>query len=57
MNYEIVSLKEKKVEGVTARIKNSDESMISTIGSLWEKFYEGKVCDTIKNKVNYVITL
>lgn len=52
MNYEIVSLAEKIVVGVSATTGNSDPKMASTIGGLWEKLYQGGVGQTIKNKVN-----
>ena len=52
MEYEIVNLKEMKIEGVSARTKNSDPDMPSIIGSLWDKFYRGGVYEGIENKEN-----
>lgn len=58
MNYEIVTLEEKKIVGVSAKTGNQDPQMSTIIGSLWEKLYQGGVYPTIKNKVNeYAIGL
>lgn len=58
MNYEIVTLAEKIVVGVSATMGNSDPNMGKTIGGLWEKLYQGGVNAAIKNKVNkYAIGL
>lgn len=58
MNYEIVTLKEKIVVGVSAVTGNDDPNMGNVIGGLWEKLYQGGVCTAIKNKVNeYAIGL
>lgn len=40
MEYEIVNLKGMKIEGVSARTKNSDPNMPVVIGSLWDKSIE-----------------
>lgn len=58
MKYEIVSLKEKIVVGVSAITGNNDPNMGKAIGGLWEKLYQGGINKTIKNKVNeYAIGL
>lgn len=58
MNYEIVTLKEKIVVGVSATTSNNDPKMGEIIGGLWEKLYQGGVNAAIKNKVNeYAIGL
>ncbi|MCR3757458.1 GyrI-like domain-containing protein [Clostridium felsineum] len=58
MKYEIVSLKEKIVVGVSAITGNDDPNMGKAIGELWEKLYQGGINKTIKNKVNeYAIGL
>ncbi|URZ08622.1 GyrI-like domain-containing protein [Clostridium felsineum] len=58
MKYEIVSLKEKIVVGVSAITGNDDPNMGKAIGGLWEKLYQGGINKTIKNKVNeYAIGL
>ncbi len=58
MNYEVVSLKEKIVVGVSATTSNNDPKMGEIISGLWEKLYHGGVNAAIKNKVNeYAIGL
>lgn len=58
MNYEVVSLEEKIIVGVSATTGNSDPEMGKIIGGLWEKLYQGGVYPAIKNKVNeYAIGL
>ena len=52
MNYEIVTLAEKTVVGVSAVTGNNDPKMGEVISGLWEKLYQGGVNPTIKNKVN-----
>lgn len=52
MEYEIVNLKGMKIEGVSARTKNSDPNMPVVIGSLWDKFYRGGIYEGINNKTN-----
>ena len=39
MDYEIVTLPEKKAAGITARTNNHAPDMGSVIGGLWERFY------------------
>ncbi|URZ03045.1 GyrI-like domain-containing protein [Clostridium felsineum] len=58
MKYEIVSLKEKIVVGVSAITGNDDPNMGKTIAGLWEELYQGGINKTIKNKANeYAIGL
>lgn len=58
MNYEVVNLEEKILVGVSAITSNDDPNMGKIIGGLWEKFYQGGINETIKNKVNeYAIGL
>ncbi|SMP65169.1 GyrI-like domain-containing protein [Anoxynatronum buryatiense] len=52
MNYQIVTLAEKTVVGVSAVTGNNDPKMGEIISGLWEKLYQGGVNATIKNKVN-----
>ena len=58
MNYEIVTLEEKIVVGVSATTGNGDPEMGNIISDLWVKLYQGGVNAAIKNKVNaYAIGL
>ena len=58
MNYEIVTLAEKKLVGVGAKTGYNDPKMGETIGGLWTKLYQSDVHGSIKNKVNeYAIGL
>lgn len=58
MNYEIVTLEEKIVAGVSATTGNNDPDMGKIISGLWEKLYQDGINATIKNKVNeYAIGL
>lgn len=58
MNYEIVSLNEKMIVGVSTTTSNEDPKMGEKIGKLWMDLYEGGVNAKIKNKVNeYAIGL
>lgn len=52
MDYEIVELKEKKVIGLTARTRNSDENMAQVIGGLWQRFFGEEIYQAIENKQN-----
>ncbi len=52
MDYEIVSLEQKTVVGVSAITSNNDPKMSEVIGGLWEKLYQGGVSISIKNKLN-----
>lgn len=58
MKYEIVTLQEKIIVGVSANTSNNDPEMGRIIGGLWEKLYQGGVNALIKNKANeYAIGL
>ncbi|WMJ75937.1 MULTISPECIES: GyrI-like domain-containing protein [unclassified Sedimentibacter] len=58
MKYEIVNLEEKILVGIGASTSNNSPKMGEVIGGLWEKFYQGGIAQTIKNKVNsYAIGL
>lgn len=52
MEYEIVTLEEKIVKGISARTNNTSPDMGKVIGGLWERFYQGGVCASIANKKN-----
>lgn len=52
MNYEIVTLDEKIVTGISARTNNTDPNMGMVIGGLWNKFYQDGVYASINNKAN-----
>ncbi|MDK2808882.1 MAG: hypothetical protein PWP24_1619 [Clostridiales bacterium] len=58
MNYEIVTLAEKIVVGVSTKTSNEDPKMGEKIGGLWSSLYQEGIHATIKNKVNdYAIGL
>ena len=48
MNYEIVTLEEKIIAGLTARTGNSDPNCPAIIGGLWQKFMEENIVSNIK---------
>lgn len=52
MNYEIVSLEQKIVAGLTIRTSNNDCNMVTSIGNLWKKFFADGVYQSILNKQN-----
>lgn len=52
MNYEVVTLDEKTVTGISARTNNTAPDMGMVIGGLWEKFFQGGVYASIPNKTN-----
>lgn len=52
MEYEIVELEEKIVEGISIRTTNQDGKSIQDIGVLWQKFYAEGEYNKIENKVN-----
>lgn len=58
MNYEIVTLKEKKIVGLNARTSNADPAMNTVIGGLWQKLFGEGLFTSLPNKVNeYAIGL
>lgn len=52
MNYEVVSLKEKKVIGLSAKTNNAAPDIGEVIGGLWEQMFQEGVYDAIPNKAN-----
>ncbi len=52
MNYEIITLPEKTIIGISARTNNQSPEMSETIGKLWQKFYLENCYPTILNKAN-----
>lgn len=52
MDYEIVTLPQKSVVGITARTRNGCESAGKVIGSLWRDFYGKGIFRSIEHKSN-----
>jgi len=52
MNYDIVTLKEKTIVGITARTGNDDPDCSKIIGSLWQRFMQGSIWASLQNKAN-----
>lgn len=52
MNYEIVELEEKLVEGIAIRTTNENGKSMGDIANLWQKFFEQGIYQTIENKIN-----
>lgn len=52
MNYEIITLTEKVVVGVSTTTSNEDPEMGVKIGKLWTDLYQGGIHSAVKNKVN-----
>ena len=52
MKYEIVTLNEKIVVGISARTNNLSPDMSATIGGLWKRFYNEGVYASIPEKSN-----
>mgnify|MGYP002798959095 CR=1 FL=1 len=52
MNYEIVELEEKTVEGISARTNNHAPDMGMVIGGLWNRFYQEGIYANIKDKAD-----
>lgn len=50
MNYEVVTLTQKTVAGLTIRTGNSDPNMTRDIGTLWTKFFSDGVYSSIPGK-------
>ncbi|MDD2972592.1 MAG: GyrI-like domain-containing protein [Lachnospiraceae bacterium] len=58
MEYEVVTLQEKILVGVSATTGNSDPKMGAVIGELWRKLYQDGISGEIQNKANaYAIGL
>lgn len=52
MDYEIVTLKEKIVVGVSARTSNTSPDVGAVIGGLWERFFNGGIYASIPKKAD-----
>lgn len=52
MEFEIVELEEKIVEGISIKTTNKDGQSIQDIAKLWQKFFMDGVYNKIENKVN-----
>ena len=50
MVYEIVTLEEKMITGISVRTNNSDPNMGAMIGELWNRFYSNGIVETLKEK-------
>lgn len=58
MKYEILTLAEKTIVGISARTSNSDPKMGEVIGGLWQTFYQDGISSSIRNRSNtYAIGL
>lgn len=52
MDYEVVTLAEKKVVGISTRTNNFAPDMGEKIGQLWQQFYDENIYPKIPNKAN-----
>lgn len=52
MNYEIVTLEEKKIVGLNARTSNADPAMNAVIGGLWQKLFGEGIFASMPDKVS-----
>lgn len=52
MQYEIVTLEERKAAGLSARTNNLSPEMGQTIGGLWSRFYQEGVWKDVQGRVN-----
>lgn len=52
MNYEIVTLQEKTIVGITARTANTAPDMGAVIGGLWQQLFENELFFSIADKAN-----
>lgn len=50
MVYEIVTLEEKMITGISVRTNNSDPNMGAMIVELWNRFYSNGIVETLKEK-------
>lgn len=50
MNYEVVTLEEKTVVGISARTNNMSPDMGMVIGGMWQSFYEKGIYAAIAEK-------
>ena len=51
MEYEVVEIKEKMVEGVLIKTTNQDGKSMKDIGIVWQKFFTKGIFESIENKV------
>ena len=52
MEYEIVELEEKLIEGICVKTTNQNGKAMKDIGQLWQKFFMDGAYHKIENKVN-----
>ena len=52
MNYEIVTLEEKLIVGISARTSSNDPNMGTVIGQLWNRFFCEGIYASIPQKAN-----
>lgn len=52
MDYEVVTLAEKKVVGISTRTNNFAPDMGEKIGQLWQQFYDENIYPKIPNTAN-----
>lgn len=52
MEYEIVELEEKIVEGISIKTTNQNGQSMKDIGMLWKQFFAEGVYNKIENKIN-----
>lgn len=52
MEYEIIELEEKIVEGISIKTSNQNGQSMKDIGMLWKKFFTEGVYNKIENKIN-----
>lgn len=52
MEYEIVELQEKMVEGIGIKTSNENGKSVQDIGKLWQKFFAEGEYDKIEHKAN-----
>ena len=54
MNYELVTLADKLVVGITNRTNNAAPDMGEKIGQLWQRFYSDGHVDKIAHRIDHV---
>lgn len=52
MEFEIVELEEKIVEGISTKTTNASGKAMQDIANIWQKFFANGVYNKIENKVN-----
>ncbi len=53
MNYEIVELEEKMIEGIEIKTTNQDGKSMQDIAKTWQRFLAEGMYEKIRNKVNH----